>query len=107
MVHSAFSFFSAISGDATPKLTMFAVIVGLTGAGIGRLLQFGVSIPVLGLINLALLIAGPIYDLATRRSIHPVYRWGVPFAVLTFTPFRFVIGATPWWHHVAHLVTGS
>ena len=90
--------------EAHQRLMLLAVILGLTGAGLGRFLAFGLPVPALGLMNLALVIAGPIYDLVTRRSIHPVYRWALVFAVVTFTPFRFIVGATPWWHHMAHVI---
>ena len=92
--------------EAHQRLMLLAVIVGLTGAGIGRLITFGVSVAALSLINFALLFAGPVYDLVTRRRIHPVYVWGVAFAILTFTPVRFVVGNTPWWHRMAHLLVG-
>ena len=92
--------------EAHQRLMLLAVIVGLTGAGLGRLIPLGLSIAAVSVINFALLFAGPIYDLITRRRIHPVYRWGIAFALLTFTPFRFVLGATPWWHHIAHRLVG-
>ena len=64
-------------------------------------------IAAISLLNLALLFAGPIYDFATRRSIHPVYLAGVAIALVTFTPLRFLVGHTAWWHHVAHVITLS
>ncbi len=92
--------------EAHQRLMLFAVVVGLTGAPIGRLIALGTPVPLLSGINLSFLFAGPIYDLATRRRIHPVYVFGCLFALATFTPIRFVVGATPWWHRVAHLVAG-
>ena len=88
------------------RAMLLAVIAGLTGAAIGRLLTFGLPIPVLSLINFAFLFAGPVYDFVTRRRVHRVYVFGVLFAVATFTPLRFVVGATPWWHRMAHLIAG-
>ena len=93
--------------EAHQRLMLLAVIIGLTGAGLGRLIAIGLTIPALSLINFALLFAGPIYDQVTRRRIHPVYRWGIPYALITFTPFRFLLGGTAWWHHVAHRIVGT
>jgi FtsH-binding integral membrane protein len=92
--------------EAHQRLMLMAVIIGLTGAGLGRLTSLGVSIPVISVINFALLFAGPLYDLLTRRRIHFVYRWAIPYALATFTPLRFLVGATSWWNHVAHWLVG-
>jgi len=32
--------------------------------------------PVIGALALAFLLAGPVYDLVTRRRVHPAYLWG-------------------------------
>ena len=92
--------------EAHQRLMLLAVVVGLTGAAIGRLLNIGLPIAGLSVINFALLFAGPVYDLVTRRRIHKVYTYGCLFALVTFTPLRFALGNTPWWHHVAHLIAG-
>ncbi len=92
--------------EAHQRLMLLAVVIGLTGPALGRLLLIGVPVPALGVINLALIFAGPVYDLVTRRRIHPVYVYGAIWALLTFTPLRFVVGATPWWRHTAHLLAG-
>lgn len=92
--------------EAHQRLMLLAVIVGLLGAPMGRIVGYGLSIPIVSLINFAFLFAGPIYDLITRRRIHPVYVYGVLYALLTFTPFRFAVGATPAWRHIAHQLVG-
>ena len=92
--------------EAHQRLMLMAVVIGLTGAGLGRLTGLGVSIPVISVINFSLLFAGPVYDLITRRRIHRVYRWAIPYALATFTPLRFLLGSTSWWNHLAHRIVG-
>ena len=92
--------------EAHQRLMLLAVVVGLTGPAIGRLGALGMPSPFLSLIGLGLLFAGPLYDLATRRRIHRMYVFGVLYALATFTPFRFVLGSTPWWHRTAHWIAG-
>ncbi len=91
--------------EAHQRLMLLAVVVGLTGPGLGRLGGFGIPVPALSLINLVLIFAGPVYDLLTRRRIHPAYLAGVAIALATFTPLRFLVGRTAAWHHVAHAIT--
>jgi hypothetical protein len=56
----------------------------------------------IGLTTLALAlcfyIAGPIYDLITRHTIHRAYRWGVPLLILTMPPFTGMASRAPLWH---------
>ena len=92
--------------EAHQRLMLLSITAGLIEPALGRLGIYGTPGPVVALISLAFLFAGPIYDLLSRRRIHPVYVYGVLFALLTFTPFRFVLGATPWWHRMAHLIAG-
>ena len=92
--------------EAHGRLMLMAVVVGLLGAAMGRLVGYGVPVPLVTIINFAFLFAGPVYDLLSRRRIHPVYLYGCLYALLTFTPLRFLVGATPWWHHVAHRLAG-
>ena len=47
----------------------------------------------------AFLLAGPVYDLITRRRIHPAYLWSLFFIVAFFVPTRLAIGHTQAWHH--------
>ena len=92
--------------EAHQRLMLLAVIGGLLSAPIGRIVGYGVPIPVVALLNLAFILAGPTYDLITRRRIHPVYLYGCLFLLITFTPFRFPVGASPQWHRFAHRVVG-
>jgi hypothetical protein len=92
--------------EAHQRLMLLSITAGLIGPALGRLGIHGTPAPLLALISLSFLFAGPVYDLITRRRIHPVYIYGVLFALVTFTPFRFALGPTPWWHHMAHLIAG-
>ena len=93
--------------EAHQRLMLLAVVIGLTGPGLGRLGNFGVPVPMLALINLLLLFAGPVYDFVTRRRVHPAYIAGVAIALTTFTPLRFLVGHTAAWHRIAHTIAGS
>ncbi len=92
--------------EAHQRLMLLSMVAGLIGPALGRLRIQGVPTPVLAPISLTFLFAGPIYDFVTRRRIHPAYIYGVIFALLTFTPLRFALGATFWWHRMAHLIAG-
>ncbi len=92
--------------EAHQRLMLLAVVAGLVGPALGRIVGFGVPVPAIALLDLGFLFAGPLYDLLTRRRIHPVYIYGCLFALATFPPLRFALGATPWWHRMAHLIAG-
>ncbi len=92
--------------EAHQRLMLLAVVVGLASPGLGRLLVLGVPVLALAAINLSMIFAGPVYDFVSRRRIHPVYIYGVVWALLTFAPLRFALGATPWWIRTAHLLAG-
>ncbi len=69
----------------------------------GRLLQ-GINATTL-LLALAFYLAGPVYDLLTRRRVHPAYRWGVPLLIATMPPFGVLESQLiPWRHFVDWLV---
>ncbi len=50
------------------------------------------------------IVAGVVYDLATRRLIHPAYIWGGLFMVLS-VPLRLWISGTDGWHSFAEFLT--
>ena len=93
--------------EAHQRLMLMAVVIGLTGPGLGRLVGLGAPIAAISLVNLALLFAGPLYDFLTRRRIHRVYLIAVPIALATFTPLRFLVGHSAAWHHMAHVIAGA
>jgi len=62
----------------------------------GRLLH-GINATTLA-IALCFYVAGPVYDLVTRRNVHPAYRWGVPLLILTMPPFMVIASQSGPWH---------
>jgi len=64
----------------------------------GRLLH-GIN-PVTLSLAMCFYLAGPLYDLVTRRKIHTAYRWGVPLLILTMPPFSVVASHLPLWRHL-------
>jgi hypothetical protein len=50
---------------------------------------------------LAFLLAGPVYDLVTRRRVHPAYLWGVLLALATIPPVVAQLSAIAAWHSIA------
>ena len=79
------------------RLMLLATIGALLPAAISRLPFVTGNVPAIVGVTIAFLAAGPIFDLWTRRRIHPVYAWGVPI-IFALMPIRIAIGATPWWH---------
>ena len=45
-------------------------------------------------------LAGPLYDLLSRGSVHRAYRWGVPLLIFTMPPFAVVASHTSAWHNL-------
>jgi hypothetical protein len=69
------------------KRLMLCATTLLLGPGLGRLLpmdSFGAAAPLVMFgVQDAILLAGPVVDLAMRRRIHPAYYWGVGVVVLS------------------------
>ena len=65
----------------------------------GRLLQ-GVTLLTL-LLAMCFYLAGPLYDVLTRGSVHRAYRWGVPLLILTMPPFAIVASHASIWRYFA------
>jgi hypothetical protein len=85
--------------EAHKRLMLLAIIAGLLPPALARsplihLGPFAVAASVF-----AFLLAGPLYDLVTRRRIHPAYLWGLLFVVVTTPPTRLALGHTQAWHH--------
>ena len=72
--------------------------VPLLPSAIGRMCNFkpGIATPII----FAFMLAGPIYDLITRRKIHPAYLVGLVVIVVTAPPLRLALGKTALWHHL-------
>jgi len=85
--------------EAHKRLMLLALIAGLLPPAIARspAIRFGPG--GVGIVVFAFLLAGPVYDLLSRRRIHPAYLWGLLFVVGTMPPTRLAIGHTQTWHH--------
>lgn len=60
---------------------------------------------VIASILVAFLAAGPLYDIVSRRRIHPVSLWG-GLAVLVSIPLRFAVSQSEAWHRAARWLIG-
>lgn len=88
------------------RLMLLAVVGGLLGVAIARApLLIGEPQRQL-ILYLALVFAGPVYDLFTRRRIHLAYLVGLIPCLLLLTKVRLAIGATGGWHRFATWMTG-
>ena len=86
--------------EAHKRLMLLATIGGFMWPAITRMpFVAGRFLPMFGLLSLFVL-AGPAYDLATRRRVHPIYFWGGLLILASF-PLRRVIGNSDLWHRFA------
>jgi hypothetical protein len=86
------------------RLMVLSMAVPLLPSAIGRMCNFrpDIATPII----FAFMLAGPIYDLITRRKIHPTYLVGLVVIVVTGPPLRLALGKTELWHHLfARVVT--
>jgi hypothetical protein len=93
--------------EAHQRLMLLAVVAGLLSAAIPRIPDFRAHPPAMLFLGLSFILAGPIYDLVTRRRIHPVYIWGCSIAILTLAPIRIALSFTPAWHSIAKWLIGA
>jgi hypothetical protein len=82
------------------KRLMLLAMVSLTPPGIGRLPLVAPHAPAVALVAFSLMLAGPIYDFATRRRIHPAYS-GVLLLILGAPPVVATLSASAAWHRFA------
>ena len=87
--------------QAHKRLMLMATASGLVGPGVSRLPFVSGNTPLIGVAVLAFLFAGPLYDLVTRRRVHPSYFFSVPLAFLTIPPVVLQLAATGAWHRIA------
>lgn len=85
--------------EAHKRLMLLALVGGLLPPAIARSPAIRLGPAGVGLVLVAFLFAGPVYDLLTRRRIHRAYLWGLLFVVATMPPTRLLIGHTQAWHH--------
>ena len=93
--------------EAHQRLMLLAVVAGLLSATPPRLPLIGGNLAAMAVVGFAFLFAGPIYDLVSRRRVHPAYIGGCAFALLTGPPVRLMIASTPRWHQMAKWLTGQ
>lgn len=86
------------------RLMLMATAGALVGPGVSRLPFASGKPPVIGGLALAFLIAGPVYDLVTRRRVHPAYLWSGLLALTAIPPVVAKLAATGAWHRVAALL---
>ncbi|PIB90924.1 hypothetical protein [Caulobacter sp. FWC2] len=88
------------------KRLMLCATVLLTWPALGRLIPLrglGMANIIPASIGLLILLAlvGPLFDLATRRKVHPAYFWGVGLIILA-QPAHALIAASPLAQGLAH-----
>src|SRR4029077_7654079 len=74
------------SAQTHKRLMLMATAGALMGPGIARLPFASGKPPVIGVLALAFLLAGPAYDLVTRRRVHPAYLWSGALALSSIPP---------------------
>lgn len=94
------------SSQTHKRLMLMATMSGLVGPGASRLPFASGNPPVIALIVLGFLLAGPLYDLVTRRRVHPAYLWSVPLAFLAVPPIVAQLSATTAWQRIAAMLLG-
>jgi uncharacterized membrane protein YozB (DUF420 family) len=86
--------------QAHKRLMLSATVAGLMPPGISRLPGVaGHDQAIAGLV-MTFLLVGPIYDLATRKRIHPAYA-GLLLAILIVPPIVLQLSGTEAWHAAA------
>lgn len=89
--------------QAHKRLMLIANAGALVGPGVSRLPGVYGHTPAVGVLVLAFLFAGPVYDLVTRRRIHPAY-FSVLLALCAIPPVVQMVAATEAWHRIAALM---
>ena len=89
------------NAQAHKRLMLMATVGGLAGPGLSRLPFASGKPPVIGMLALAFVLAGPVYDLVTRRRVHPAYIWGGLMALAWIPPVVAQLSATAAWHSMA------
>ena len=89
----------------THKRLMLLAYISIITAGIARwpgVLQYGP--PAFFGLTCIFLLAGAIYDAATRRRVHPAYIWGGAVFVIS-VPVRLMVSSTETWRRIAEYLT--
>jgi len=88
------------------RLMLTAMIGGLAPPGIARLPLVSGHAPVIAAVALAFLLAGPFYDLVTRRRLHPAYIFGLAVSLSCIPPIAMQVAASERWRSIAAWLTG-
>jgi uncharacterized membrane protein YozB (DUF420 family) len=91
----------------THKRLMLLATVSLMPPGVGRLPVISEHVPAIALTLLAFLASGPIYDLLTRRKVHPAYLLGAVLILGPAPPVLVSLGATAAWRSAAAWLIGG
>jgi len=78
---------------AHKRLMLMATLGGLVPAGLSRLTGPG---PLLGVVFVPLLLAGPVYDWFIHRRLYGAYVWGIAVTLLTTAAFSLVAETDGW-----------
>lgn len=89
---------------AHKRVMLMATVGGLVGPGVSRLPFASGKPPVIGVLALAFLLAGPIYDLVTRRRVHPAYLWSGLLALVSIPPVVAQLSTTAVWRSIAAML---
>lgn len=92
--------------QAHKRLMLMATVGGLAPPGIARLPVIGGQMPHIAIVALVLVLAGPIYDLVTRRRLHPAYVVGVGASLVPVPPVIAFFSTTWLWQSVAGVLLG-
>jgi uncharacterized membrane protein YozB (DUF420 family) len=87
------------------KRLMLLSTISLMPPGIARLPVIGGHIPAVAGLTLAFVLAGPIYDLVTKRGLHRAYVLGGLLILVPAPPVLVKLAATPAWHKIADWLT--
>jgi len=90
--------------QAHKRLMLIATAGALVGPGVSRLSFASGNPPVIGVLALAFLLAGPVYDLVTRRRVHQAYVWSGLLSLAAIPPIVAQLSATDIWHSIAALL---
>lgn len=82
------------------RLMLLSTTGPLVGPGVSRLPFFSGNTPLIGLLVMAFLFAGPVYDFATRRRVHAAYLWGGLLTLSALPPLVSELSSTALWRGI-------
>jgi uncharacterized membrane protein YozB (DUF420 family) len=88
------------------RLMLMAVMGGLTPPGLARMPMVSGNVPAIGAVVMAFVLAGPVYDLVTRRRIHPAFVCGLLVSLSAIPPIVTLVSETSGWRAVASWLLG-